>query len=399
MGCFFLCLLAALVYGTCSDSWMLDTKWCSPINTAWVYLRRIDDRGDRHLRVVEFDEPSVRQPSESQFDGGLLGQHGRLQRQPTDALRRLPGARRLGLKSRTCATGPTATFCACFKELLPGHRDPARTVYGDGRKVLFLVFAIVSWVYKWVVTFFILKFMSTFPGSVQAREIISNFPRPPPGVDMVGWPAYLMGQSLAKRGRLPDMKNGRVSLTVMAGIAVVLGFFLVLPVSRIREHGIVQFRPEYLSSVYLTGEGVLKKVHVREGEYVTKGQAARRIRQRRCRQATGRTRVDDPHQQQDHRVPRSEEERTRPQGEGSDLAGAPVAADGPQARGNEKAQPRRRTPPPGAVGPARTASSSARRRTTRSARRGRKGRSSRSARSAIASGCGYWCRYIPPTWS
>ena len=50
------------------------------------------------------------------------------------------------------------------------------------------------------------------------------------------------------------MKNGRVSLTVLAGIAVVLAFFLLpLPVSRIREHGIVQFRPEYLSNVYLTG--------------------------------------------------------------------------------------------------------------------------------------------------
>ena len=157
-----------------------------------------------------------------------------------------------------------------FQEVCLGIETQPEPYMETGRKVLFLVFAIVSWVYKWVVTFFILKFMSTFLAPYKL-EIISNFLALGALASMIGWPAYRMGQSLAKRGRLPDMKNGRVSLTVMAGIAVVLGFFLVpLPVSRIREHGIVQFRPEYLSSVYLTGEGVLKKVHVREGEYVTK---------------------------------------------------------------------------------------------------------------------------------
>jgi putative peptide zinc metalloprotease protein len=157
-----------------------------------------------------------------------------------------------------------------FQEVCLGIEVQPEPYMETGRKVLFLVFAIVSWVYKWVVTFFILKFMSTFLAPYKL-EIVSNFLAVGALASMIGWPAYRMGQSLAKRGRLPDMKNGRVSLTVLAGIAVVLAFFLVpLPVSRIREHGLVQFRPEYLANVYLTGEGVLRKVHVREGEYVTK---------------------------------------------------------------------------------------------------------------------------------
>ena len=157
-----------------------------------------------------------------------------------------------------------------FQEVCLGIEVQPEPYMETGRKVLFLVFAIVSWVYKWVVTFFILKFMSSFLAPYKL-EIISNFLALGALASMIGWPAYRMGQSLAKRGRLPDMKNGRVSLTVLAGIAVVLAFFLVpLPVSRIREHGLVQFRPEYLANVYVTGEGVLKKVHVSEGQYVTK---------------------------------------------------------------------------------------------------------------------------------
>lgn len=67
------------------------------------------------------------------------------------------------------------------------------------------------------------------------------------------------------------MKSTRVTLTAMAAAAVVLGFFLVpLPVTRIREHGIVQFQPEHLSNVYVTTEGILVKVHVKEGEFVPK---------------------------------------------------------------------------------------------------------------------------------
>jgi putative peptide zinc metalloprotease protein len=157
-----------------------------------------------------------------------------------------------------------------FQEVCLGIEVQPEPYMETGRKVLFLLFAIVSWVYKWFVTFFILKFMSTFLAPYKL-EIISNFLALGALASMIGWPAYRMGQSLVKRGRLPDMKNGRVSLTVLAGIGVVLAFFLVpLPVSRIREHGLVQFRPEYLANVYVTGEGVLKKVHVSEGQYVTK---------------------------------------------------------------------------------------------------------------------------------
>ena len=158
-----------------------------------------------------------------------------------------------------------------FQEVCLGIEVQPEPYMETGRKILFLVFAVVSWCYKWFVTFFILKFMASFLAPYKL-EIISNFLALGALASMVGWPAYRLGQSIVKRGRLPDMKNGRVSLTVMAGIAVVLAFFLVpLPISRIREPGLVQFRPENLANVYVTGEGVLKKIHVREGEFVMQG--------------------------------------------------------------------------------------------------------------------------------
>lgn len=68
------------------------------------------------------------------------------------------------------------------------------------------------------------------------------------------------------------MKSGRVTLTTIAFALLVLAFFLApLPVTRIREHGLIQFQPNSISHLFVTVDGVLKKVHVREGEQVTKG--------------------------------------------------------------------------------------------------------------------------------
>lgn len=158
-----------------------------------------------------------------------------------------------------------------FQEVCLGIETMPEPYMELGRKLLFLTYAIVSYIYRWVVTFFILKFMASFLAPYKL-EIISNMLALAALASMIGWPIYRLGKNLHKRGRLPDMKSGRVTATALAGGALILGFFfLPLPVTRVREHGLIQFQPDSQSHVYVTVDGILKAVHVREGQFVTRG--------------------------------------------------------------------------------------------------------------------------------
>jgi putative peptide zinc metalloprotease protein len=160
---------------------------------------------------------------------------------------------------------------SCFQEYCLGIEVQPEPYMELGRKVLFLTFAVVSYIYRWVITFFILQFMATFLAPYRL-EIVSNILALAALASMIGWPIYRLGKNLVRRGRLPDMKSGRVVLTAIAAALIVLGFFTIpLPVTRIREHGLVQFHPEYISQVFVTTNAILRKVHVREGEFVVKG--------------------------------------------------------------------------------------------------------------------------------
>src|SRR5207249_545654 len=84
-----------------------------------------------------------------------------------------------------------------------------------------------------------------------------------------------MIKGVKQRGRLPDMKSNRVTITVMVIGLVVLFFFLVpLPVSRVRDKGLVELQPEHSQKVFLNYDrgGILERVFVEEGDHVEKGQ-------------------------------------------------------------------------------------------------------------------------------
>src|SRR5262249_4859961 len=89
---------------------------------------------------------------------------------------------------------------------------------------------------------------------------------------MVGWPLYRLGKNLHKRGRLPDMKPVRVTLSAAAVAAVLLAFFfLPLPVSRVRQTGLVELQPDAAEKVPVVLPGKPEKVLVQEGQFVKKG--------------------------------------------------------------------------------------------------------------------------------
>jgi putative peptide zinc metalloprotease protein len=142
------------------------------------------------------------------------------------------------------------------------------------RRILFVTYAIVSWIYRWVVTFSILTFMATFLKPYKL-EVISQVLALAAAASLFGWPLYHLGKNLYKRGRLPDMKRAKATASAMVVLAVVMFFFLFpLPVSRVRQTGVVQIQPTAVTKLFLhvPYPCILEKLSVHDGDPVEEGQ-------------------------------------------------------------------------------------------------------------------------------
>jgi putative peptide zinc metalloprotease protein len=138
------------------------------------------------------------------------------------------------------------------------------------RRLLFVIYALASYIYGWVITFSVLWSISGFLPPKLA--IISKMMALAALASMIGWPLWNLGKGIYDRGKLPTMQPRRVSITVAVAICILLLFFLVpLPVSRIRQIALVQPRPEAAEKLFVTLPGTLERLHVRDGQHVEKG--------------------------------------------------------------------------------------------------------------------------------
>src|SRR5438132_5317344 len=87
------------------------------------------------------------------------------------------------------------------------------------RKVLFIAYAILSYVYRWVVTFSILYFLSNWLKPYKLGSLSALLALAALG-SMVGWPIYRLFKGLSKRGRFPDMKRKNVTVSSLLLAAV-----------------------------------------------------------------------------------------------------------------------------------------------------------------------------------
>ena len=139
------------------------------------------------------------------------------------------------------------------------------------RRILFVFYAIASYLYRWLITFSILYFMYTFlkPYKLGALSFLLGTGAV---ATMVGWPAYRLGKSLHRRGRIPDMKMGRVWLLAAAIALVIIGIVTVpLPMS-VRGMGLIQMDPTAVRKVIVPESGgFLVRLAVEDGQSVQKG--------------------------------------------------------------------------------------------------------------------------------
>ncbi len=138
------------------------------------------------------------------------------------------------------------------------------------RRILFVSYAVGSYIYRWVVTFAILWFLYSFLRPYKL-EVISQMLALGAAGSMAGWPLWRLGKSIYKRGRIPDMKKWRVlaSATVVTGL-VLFAFLVPVPVSRLRGPALVQADPSATGKIYVRRDGILTKLNVRPGDHVEK---------------------------------------------------------------------------------------------------------------------------------
>ena len=157
-----------------------------------------------------------------------------------------------------------------FTRVALGVESPPEPYMAPGRKVLFFAYAVGSWIYRWVVTFGVIWFLSDFLNP--KLKVLSRMLAVLSLASMFVMPTYKMIRSVRQRGRLPDMKSKRyyTSLAILAG-AIVAFVFLPLPVSRVRETGLIAVDPDHAKPIGLSDGATLTHVLVKEGEYVKKG--------------------------------------------------------------------------------------------------------------------------------
>jgi putative peptide zinc metalloprotease protein len=158
-----------------------------------------------------------------------------------------------------------------FQEYCLGIEVPPDQYMATGRKVLFVTYAVTSYVYRWVITFSIIWMLSNFlPPQL---KILSQMLAFASLASMFIWPLYRMIKNVRQRGRLPDMKAKRVYLTAAVAAGLVVAFLLVpLPVSRVLQQGLVTVDPSHAGPVGLIEPGYLKALYVQEGQAVREGQ-------------------------------------------------------------------------------------------------------------------------------
>ncbi|MFT3878444.1 MAG: hypothetical protein QM703_02150 [Gemmatales bacterium] len=164
------------------------------------------------------------------------------------------------------------------QETCLGIEVPPQPYMTMSRKVLFVTFAIVSWLYRWIVTFSVLGFMYTFLEPYKLGSISYLFGTMSLGA-MIGMPLYKLGKSIHRRGRLPDMKPVRVVISAAIVVALLSTIMLIPFPMRVKATALIQADPQYLRTVVVEDEGnFLSDLLVHDGEEVKAGQPLARFK-------------------------------------------------------------------------------------------------------------------------
>ena len=163
----------------------------------------------------------------------------------------------------------TQFFGYLIQEKVLGLEIPVQSYMPKSRRVLFVFYAIASYLYRWVVTFSILFFLYGFLkphglGSISALMALGSL------IPLLFMPLFQIVKFVRTPGRLRKVKKVRAALSAVAFVAVVTGILLIPTPLRIT--GTLVLTPAKPSMVYAEVPGRLTDIKIRDGEYVEAGQ-------------------------------------------------------------------------------------------------------------------------------
>jgi putative peptide zinc metalloprotease protein len=147
-----------------------------------------------------------------------------------------------------------------------------------GRKILFVTYAITSYLYRWFVTFVILVFLYSFlkPYKLGAISFILGTGAL---ASLLGYPTYRLFRAVKRRGRLPDMKPVRVCISAGIAAVAILAVFLVPFPMRVKGLALVQVEPTARAKIVVPDEGAfLEELFVEDGQFVRRGDAIAQLK-------------------------------------------------------------------------------------------------------------------------
>ena len=162
----------------------------------------------------------------------------------------------------------TQFFAYLFQEKILGLEVPVQSYMPRSRRSLFVIYAIASYGYRWVVTFSILYFLSQFlkPYKLQSVSYMIALGSLIPLLVM---PLYQAVKFTRQPGRMRKVKKVRAGVFAAVTVAVVT-MVLLIP-TPLRVQGTLVLTAAKPIEIYAEVPGRLVSIDVKDGDFVHKG--------------------------------------------------------------------------------------------------------------------------------
>jgi putative peptide zinc metalloprotease protein len=158
-------------------------------------------------------------------------------------------------------------FAYLIQEKVLGLEIPVQSYMPKARRILFVTYAVASYLYRWFVTFAIVWFLSQVLKPYKL-ESISYILALGALVPLLGVPSYQIVKFLRTPGRLRKVKKVRTAAYSGAAIALVAGILLIP--TPLRLQGTMVLKLAKPQEIYVETEGRLVELNVRDGDWVSK---------------------------------------------------------------------------------------------------------------------------------
>ncbi len=162
----------------------------------------------------------------------------------------------------------TQFFAYLFQEKVLGLEVPVQSYMPRSRRTLFVIYAAASYIYRWVVTFSILYFLSQFlkPYKLQSVSYMIAIGSLVPLLVM---PLYQIVKFTRQPGRMRKVKWMRAG--AFAAVTVVLVTMVLLIPTPLRVQGTLVLTAAKPVEIYAEVSGKLVSLDVKDGQFVKEG--------------------------------------------------------------------------------------------------------------------------------